>query len=130
MPKDQIVTKQHIQPQMQKRAVELRRNMTPAEQKLWLRLRGGRLEGFHFRRQQIIDAYIVDFYCHKSRLVVELDGSSHLDRQEYDLQRDKDLNPRGLRVLRFFNTDVNKDIETVLGVILAACREGEASTHP
>jgi very-short-patch-repair endonuclease len=89
MPKDQIVTRQHVHPEMQKRAIELRRNMTPSEQKLWQCLRAGRLEGFHFRRQQIIGSYIVDFYCHKSRLVIELDGRSHLDHQEYDLERDE-----------------------------------------
>jgi very-short-patch-repair endonuclease len=96
--------------------------MTLSEQKLWQRLRAGRLEGFHFRRQQIIDHYIIDFYCHQTGLVVELDGSSHLEQAEYDRTRDAYLKEQGLRVLRFFNSSVDRDIETVLGVILAECR--------
>jgi len=100
----------------------MRRNMTPAEQKLWQRLRASRLEGFHFRRQQVIDGYIVDFYCHATSLVVEVDGSVHLQQEKYDRERDEYLAGRGLRVLRFFNSDVDKDIDAVLTVILEACR--------
>lgn len=122
MPLKQIVTDQTISPKMAQRAKELRAQMTPAEQILWQRLRAGRLEGFHFRRQQVIDGYIVDFYCHQADLVVEVDGGIHLDRQEYDQNRDRYLQERGLKVLRFTNTEVSKQIETVLGVILEACR--------
>ena len=129
MPKDQIVTNQHVHPEMRKRAVELRRNMTPSEKKLWQRLRAGRLEGFHFRRQQIIESYIVDFYCHSANLVVELDGGVHMEQEVYDRERDTKLKDRDLRVLRFFNSQVDQDIESVLGVILAACRDGERFTH-
>ena len=97
--------------------------MTPAEAQLWQRLKAGRLEGFHFRRQQVIDEYIVDFYCHAASLVVELDGSGHLVQEEYDQERDNCLRSRGLRVLRFLNTEVEKDMEAVWLVILEACRE-------
>jgi very-short-patch-repair endonuclease len=105
----------------------MRQNMTPAEGKLWQRLRAGRLEGFHFHRQQVIDGYITDFYCHAAGLVVEVDGDVHLEQQEYDRDRDEYLSVRGLRVLRFYNTDVNKDIDAVLAAILEACQKGNSA---
>jgi very-short-patch-repair endonuclease len=101
--------------------------MTPCERKLWVHLRANRLGGFHFRRQQIIDGYIVDFYCHQARLVVEVDGSSHLDQKDYDQARDAHLTVLGLQVLRFFNSDVDRDIDLVLEAILSACMNGEES---
>lgn len=97
--------------------------MTPAETKLWYHLRGNCLGGFHFRRQQIIDGYIVDFYCHAVGLVVEVDGSGHLDQEAYDRTRDAHLANMGLKVLRFFNSDVDQDLDSVLEVILQACQE-------
>ena len=102
--------------------------MTPAETKLWERLRAGRLEGYHFRRQQIIDRFIVDFYCHRADLIVEVDGSVHLTQEAYDRDRDLYLQMRGLRVLRFTNTDVNTNLDGVLSLILEACQRsgGEA----
>jgi very-short-patch-repair endonuclease len=122
MPQKSIITKQRVNSEMVARAVRMRRNMTPAEKKLWDHLRSGRLAGYHFRRQQIIEPYIVDFYCHQSGLVVELDGSSHNNRENYDRDRDAYLNEQGLRVLRILNTQVDKEIENVLGVILEACQ--------
>jgi len=119
-----LVTGQHISPELKARAKTLRREMTPAECKLWHRLRANRLEGFHFRRQQIIDGYIVDFYCHAVSLVVEVDGSIHLEQEAYDQERDAHLRARGLTVLRFFNSDVEREMDTVLEVILQACQAG------
>lgn len=139
MPKSKIITGQHISPELKSRARVLRRNMTPAEEKLWQQLRAGRLEGFHFRRQQIIDRFIVDFYCHAVDIVVEVDGSVHLDQQEYDQERDIYLTDLGLTVLRFTNNDINQNLETVLATILQACqqpasppddRQGQGETHP
>jgi very-short-patch-repair endonuclease len=74
MQSNKIITGQQVSPELKARAKELRQEMTPAESKLWQRLRAGRLEGFHFRRQQIIGGYIADFYCHAAGLVVEVDG--------------------------------------------------------
>jgi very-short-patch-repair endonuclease len=122
MPRKNIITGQQVSTKLHKQAEHMRRAMTSAEHKLWQYLRAGRLEGFHFRRQQVINNYIVDFYCHKASLVVELDGSGHIDQRSYDLARDAHLKGLGLHVLRFYNTDVDRDIETVLGVILEACR--------
>ncbi|MGH7812824.1 MAG: endonuclease domain-containing protein [Candidatus Binataceae bacterium] len=77
------------------RAAELRKHMTPEERIVWDELRGNRL-GTHFRRQQPLAPYIVDFYCHRKRLVVELDGSPHRDRQGYDRARDAYLAKYGI----------------------------------
>lgn len=111
-----LVTQQHVAPEMLGRANELHRNMTPAERRLWQHLRAGRLQGYHFRRQQVIEPYIVDFYCHAASLVVELDGGSHLEQADYDRQRDEHLMARGLRVMRFYNSDVERELETVLAM--------------
>ena len=100
-----IVRGQRIDPAKLKLAKELRRNMTPAERRLWSALRRNQLDGFHFRRQQIIDGFIVDFYCHAAGLVVEVDGPIHdrTEQAEYDAERDRTLETRGLRLLRIRN---------------------------
>ena len=121
MPVKRIVTGQDVPPEMLERAKELRKNMTRAESVLWEYLRGGRLDGYHFRRQQVIHRFIVDFYCHRSNFVVELDGGVHLGQMEYDCERDQYLTELGLRVMRFTNTDVNNNLEGVLSMILDAC---------
>ena len=122
MAQKQIVTGQSVTPEKYACAKELRREMTPAERKLWERLRAGRLEGVHFRRQQVIEPYIVDFYCHQATLVIEVDSSVHQDQQEYDRQREHDLQLLGLSIIRFSNTDVNQNLEGVLEEILQSCR--------
>ncbi len=98
------------------RARELRREMTPAETILWREIRGDRL-GVHFRRQQVIAGFIVDFYCHKAGLVVELDGGVHQGRKqkEDDDKRDKALREMGLRILRFKNEEVCKEFICCFG---------------
>jgi len=100
----------------------MRRAMTPSESKLWARLRAGRLAGFHFRRQQVIEPYIVDFYCHQADLVIEVDGSVHLNRQDYDCRRNQALQAHGLHVVCFSNTGVNENLEGVLDEILRLCQ--------
>jgi len=123
MPKKSIITNQHISPALKARAKALRREMTPAEIRLWYRLRANNLEGFHIRRQQIIDGFIVDFYCHAANLVVEVDGSGHLEQEDYDKIRDDHLTDLGLTVLRFYNSDVMNNIDIVLEVILENCQK-------
>jgi very-short-patch-repair endonuclease len=115
-----ITTGQKINPAKLERAQELRRNMTLAERRLWHRLRTNKLDGFHFRRQQIIDGFIVDFYCHAVGLVVEVDGAMHHEQLEYDVERERVLEARELRILRFRNEEVLTDIESVLTRIQAA----------
>jgi very-short-patch-repair endonuclease len=80
----------------------------------------------HFRRQQIIDRFIVDFYCHKAALVVELDGGIHLEQHAYDRERELFLRDIGLHVLRFANTEVEHNLEEVLHAILQACQQHQA----
>ena len=105
---------------MQARARELRKDMTPAEKKLWQHLRDGQLDGAYFRKQHAIGTYIVDFFCAKSKLVIEVDGDSHAEQAEYDVQRTKWLNEeKGYRVIRFTNRDVLHNTEAVLEAIRA-----------
>jgi len=84
MPIFKIVVGQKIDPIKAHRAKELRRHMTPEETALWQALRTNRSGGFHFRRQQVINGFIVDFYCHKASLVVEIDGEIHEQQADYD----------------------------------------------
>ena len=94
--------------------------MTPAERILWSRLRANRFEGRQFRRQQIINGYITDFYCHSASLVIELDGGIHELQQEYDAERQLALEFHGLRVIRFSNSQIMNDLPTVLTKISTA----------
>ena len=84
----------------------LRKNATNAERLLWSRLRGRQLSGFKFRRQHQVGPYICDFVCLDASVVVELDGSQHVEQMAYDSRRDAYLRSKGLRVLRFWNADV------------------------
>jgi very-short-patch-repair endonuclease len=97
--------------------------MTPAERTLWARLRRNQLDGLHFRRQQVIDGFIADFYCHAAGLVVELDGPVHDSQPEYDAERDRIFAGRGLCVLRFRNEAVYASMDEVLRAIAVTCRE-------
>ena len=114
MPEKNIITGQKVDPKKLARAQELRRNMTPAERRLWQHLRANRLQGWHFRRQQIIDGFIVDFYCHQAGLVLEVDGPIHQQQVAEDETREKAFLDRGLKILRFTNREVMNDLNTVL----------------
>lgn len=118
MPVKNIVIGQKVTPEKRRMAKELRQNMTPTERILWQLLRTNKLAGWHFRRQQIIDGFIVDFYCHAASLIVEVDGGIHETQKEQDAERDAHLVSRGFRVLRVTNDEVNHDIEGVLKKIL------------
>jgi very-short-patch-repair endonuclease len=96
-------------------ARKLRKDPTPAERKLWAVIRNDQL-GVNFRRQHALGKYIVDFCSLKPKLVIELDGSQHLQRQEYDQERTAYLESQGYKVIRFWNNDVMNNIE---GVILS-----------
>jgi very-short-patch-repair endonuclease len=97
------------------RAIELRKELTPAERKLWSQIRNDQL-GVNFRRQHAVGNYIPDFCSPQAKLVIELDGSQHLEQEEYDTERTKYLEAQGYKVIRFWNNDVMNNIE---GVILA-----------
>ena len=115
MPSKNIIPGQRVAKEKLQRAKELRQDMTPAEKILWQELRGNKL-GVHFRRQQVIAGFIVDFYCHRADLVIELDGGVHevSEQKASDIERDKVLGEMGLRVFRFKNEDVIGNLQRVL----------------
>ena len=98
-------------------AKELHRNMTPAEKKLWTHLRAHRMKEVHFRNQHAIGNYVVDFCAPRRKLIIELDGSQHLEQEEYDSERATFLESKGYRILRFWNNEVMNNIEDVLRAI-------------
>ncbi len=99
-------------------AKDLRKNMTDAEIILWQFLKVG-IKGLKFRRQHPLGFYIADFYCHKIKLIIELDGSIHHlpDIKEHDEIRQKNLESEGFHIIRFSNHQVMKEIEIVLDKI-------------
>lgn len=103
-------------PELLRIAADLRKNMTPAEKALWEKLRNRKLAGFRFRRQHPIHIVVVDFFCYDALLVIEVDGEVHDTsyQKERDVERTKMLNGFGLREMRFENSEVIKDIESVL----------------
>ena len=107
-------------PQPHSRERSLRRLQTEAERKLWQHLRDRRLLGCKFRRQHRIDRFFPDFICLQARLIVQLDGSQHLDQQTYDDARTRHLQQSGYRVIRLWNDDVLLRIDDALAVIAAA----------
>jgi very-short-patch-repair endonuclease len=106
------------------RAKSLRQNMTPEEVKLWVQLRELNKQGFHFRRQAPVDGYILDFAEFKHRLIIEVDGSQHgmPEGEARDLRRDRHFIAAGFRVLRFWNVDVNTEMDGVIIKILEALK--------
>lgn len=95
------------------RRKELRKSVTSQEFKLWFYLKNKNL-GSKFRRQHSIGPYVADFYCKEKKLIIELDGSQHVKSKEYDKERDNYLKILGIKVLRFWNNEIDKNIEEVL----------------
>lgn len=116
MPIKNIISGQRVTKVKLQRARELRRDRTPAEKILWNELRANKL-GVHFRRQQVIAGFIVDFYCHNATLVVEVDGDIHDLQQEEDVRREKVFHEMGLRVVHFRNDEVMRKLSVVVGRI-------------
>ena len=102
------------------RARRLRQEATDAESLLWRHLRGRRLRGYKFRRQVVIEPYIVDFVCFNAKLIVEADGGQHGDQMAYDAQRTAELEAMGYSVVRFWNHEILKEFDSVLQRIEAA----------
>jgi very-short-patch-repair endonuclease len=100
-------------------AIKLRKESTPAEQKLWSRIRNNQL-GVTFRRQHAIGKYIPDFCSPNAKLIIEVDGSQHLEQEQYDNERTAYLESKGYTVLRFWNKDVMKDMDSVIRAIIQA----------
>src|SRR5687768_9305061 len=116
MPGRGIVRGQKVQTAKKIVSRELRKGMRKQEALLWARLRRNQLKA-HFRRQQVIDGFVVDFYCDSAGLVVEVDGEIHSQQREYDEQRDLILAARELKVLRFMNDGGEVGLENVLAKI-------------
>lgn len=120
--------------EMLDRARGLRREMTPQEKLLWACLRDRRLAGAKFRRQMWLTGFIADFACPPARLVVEADGSQHADLPGYDAARAAAFTRLGWRTLRFWNNEINTNLEGVVTAISTALtplpageREGPAA---
>ena len=117
------------------KARQLRKNMTESERLLWSRLRGKRLLGMQFYRQKPIGEYIVDFFAPRTKLVVEVDGSQHMEgkQAQKDDKRDKYLAAVGLKVLRFNSREVLEETDAVVEVIYHSMTErliGEIPLDP
>jgi very-short-patch-repair endonuclease len=103
---------------MQNRARNLRKNKTEAENRMWYYLRNRRLGGYKFVGEKVIGNYIADFVCREKKLIIEVDGSQHMDAAAYDQQRTKDLEAIGYQVVRFWNNEVHTNIYGVMDSIL------------
>lgn len=112
-----------------KRARSMRKAMTPPELSLWLQLRS--LRGWHFRRQSPEGAYILDFVCRRAKLVIEVDGVHHSspEQSKHDARRDGWLRQQGFRVLRFWASDIEHELEGVMQAICATLGERPATSR-
>jgi very-short-patch-repair endonuclease len=110
----------------------LRSNLTGPETRLWSRLRARQLQGLKFRRQHGIGPYIVDFYCPEQSLVIEVDGDSHADADQIvkDQLRDRYFQSLGLRVIRYINDDILKNLDGVLEDLAQRLSSGSTSPRP
>jgi len=111
-----------------RREKELRSNPTGPERRMWRLLHPFRSSGYHFRRQEQIGPYYVDFACHSARLVIEVDGDTHTYTQEADALRDEFLRHEGFGVLRVANDDVMGNPDGVFALVSSAL-EGKAPTR-
>ena len=113
-------------PRLKGFARELRASATDAERRIWSKLRDRRFAEWKFRRQTPIGGYIVDFYCVKAKLVIELDGGQHgtPEAEAYDAERTRVLESLGLRVLRFWDNDALSRTDVVMNEIFRQLREG------
>jgi len=121
---DDEVERWEIKPALAKRmreiARQLRRTPTPSEATLWRVIRKQQLDGRKFRRQMAIGAFVVDFYCHSERLVIEVDGSIHDKQQEADKIRQELIEGLGIRFIRVKNDEIENNLNSVLDRIRSA----------
>jgi len=119
-------------PKLKELARNLRNNSTKAEIILWLKLKNSQFYGYDFHRQKPLDNYIVDFYCSELSLAIEIDGYSHELIAVYikDIKKEKRLNELGIKILRFTDTQVLKDMENVIRALEFYIYEFDKHTHP
>jgi very-short-patch-repair endonuclease len=111
-----------------KKARQFRKERTDAERVLWQKLRNRGLGGYKFRRQVPISPYIVDFFCQSARLVIEVDGGQHAEREDYDKQRDQYLRENGYEVVRFWNNEILGNLDGVLESLTLTLSRRERET--
>lgn len=104
-------------------AEKLRANMTECERLLWEELKSNKILGLRFKAQHPVDSFIADFYCHKLKLVIEIDGEYHAENEQvkYDAGRTEEMALHGLKVLRFRNQEVNDNLKQVVEKIRVEC---------
>ncbi|HLD36450.1 MAG TPA: DUF559 domain-containing protein [Planctomycetota bacterium] len=109
----------HYNPKLKQLARQLRKNSTVSEILLWQRLRNKKFKGYDFHRQKPISEYIVDFFCPKLNLIIEVDGITHDDNYKFkkDKQRQTNLEALGFHIIRFWDDDIKKNIDAVLQII-------------
>jgi very-short-patch-repair endonuclease len=114
-----------LNPNFVKLSRQLRKKQTPWEKRLWARLKGKQFFGLKFKRQVVIGNYIVDFSCFEKMLIIELDGAGHSEdsARRSDERRTKFLEDRGYKVLRFYNNDIDNNLEGVLETIRFAVKK-------
>ena len=115
-------------PKLKQIARTLRNNMTLSEILLWKEIKGKKVLGYDFHRQKPIDEYIVDFYCPKLKLVIEIDGDSHEGKEEVDLIRQKKLESIGLTVLRYWDFELRANVDGIVGQLKEWIESNR--THP
>ena len=113
MPRNTIIP---YNPKLKQFARDLRNNSTLSEVLLWRQIKGRKLE-YEFHRQVPIDQFIVDFYCHELKLAIEIDGDSHNDKYDYDMNRQMELQYLGVKFIRFFDVDVKQNMAGVLSAL-------------
>ena len=115
----------NAKPHIFEKAKDLRKDMTPAELKLWKYIKNNQILGLRFRRQHPIDIFIADFYCHQIKLVIELDGEIHNNNEnrEYDENRTAELERLGIKVIRFNNHEIMDNIEKVVEQLKKICED-------
>ncbi|MUP38554.1 endonuclease domain-containing protein [Labilibaculum euxinus] len=120
---DQVTMFYNAKPHIFEKAKYLRENMTLAELKLWELTKEKKIRGLRFRAQHPIDIFIADFYCHSLKLVIEIDGGIHQssEQKEYDIGREAEINHWGIKVIRFTNDEILKEIDKVIDIINKIC---------
>ena len=119
-------------PHIFEKAKYLRKNMTQAELQLWEQLKGKKLLGLWFRAQHPIDIFIADFYCHPIKLVIEVDGGIHKnkDQKEYDIGREAEINDWGIEIVRFTNEEIDNNMTHVINTIEGICKKRLSELPP
>ncbi|MEO1044845.1 MAG: DUF559 domain-containing protein [Pseudomonadota bacterium] len=112
------------------RAKHMRKNMSEPETRLWLELRAKRFKGIAFRRQKVIGNYIADFASNDPKIIVEVDGDTHVQQEDYDQERSRYLSSQGYAVIRFTNSDVMNNLSGMLMQLEEAISALKTETSP